>query len=63
MNAPAADIAVETTLAHDDGLRTLYRYMPYPALSKTSQRARDRRTWVERMLGHGEIYFALTRAC
>jgi hypothetical protein len=56
----AAHIAVDTALARDDGVRTLYRYMPFPPLSDTTERARDRRTWAERLLLHGEIYFPLT---
>jgi hypothetical protein len=51
---------VETALARDDGVRTLYRYMRYPALSDTGQWAQDRRTWVQRLLSYGEIYFPLS---
>jgi hypothetical protein len=56
---PNADIVVETVLAHDDGVRTLYRYMRYPSLGDDSKSAQDRRTWVERVISHGEIYFPL----
>jgi hypothetical protein len=51
---------VETTNARDDGVRTLYRYMAYPALNDFGKVAQDRRTWVERLLSHGEIYFPLS---
>jgi hypothetical protein len=54
------EFRVDTAVACDDGVRTLYRYMSYPALSDTTERARNRREWVERLLSHHEIYFPLT---
>lgn len=56
----SCDTLVQTANARDDGVRTLYRYMRYPALSDIGQEAQDRRMWVERMLLHGEIYFPLS---
>jgi len=54
------DALIETTSARDDGIRTLYRYMPYPAISDEAQWAQDRRSWVEQLLSRGEIYFPLS---
>jgi hypothetical protein len=58
---PSSDeITVDTVLAHDEGIRTLYRYMGYPSPRHTTERDRARRTWVERLITFGEVYFPQT---
>jgi hypothetical protein len=45
------------TLAHDEGIRTLYRYMPLPLLSDLGSDANDRRQRVEDFLMLGVHQF------
>jgi hypothetical protein len=44
------------TLAHDEGIRTLYRYMPFPPLSDPGSDANGRRQRVEDFLMLGDLY-------
>jgi hypothetical protein len=55
------DDLIQTVTARDAGLTTLYRYMAYPPLSDQSQFAKDRRKWVEELLGDGILYSPLSR--
>jgi hypothetical protein len=51
------EFPVVTALARDDGIRTLYRFMPYPTLSDASPDTADRRLFVERVVSNHEIGF------
>ena len=47
------------TLAYDEGIRTLYRYMPFPPLNDPAGDAAARRQRVEDLLVHGDLYLPL----
>lgn len=44
------------TYARDDGIRTLFRYMPFPTLGDSSDTAEAQRKRVEDFLTVGDLY-------
>jgi hypothetical protein len=57
-DAQVRDAVTQTSQAHRDGIRTLYKYMPYPPQTQQTADALERRRRVEALLHRGELYFA-----
>lgn len=52
------EVSEKTSLAHRDGVRTLYKFMSYPTDGTAANYNTERRRRVEALLRHGELYFA-----
>lgn len=54
----ASDVILKTSLAYNDGVRTLYKFMSYPINGASPKDNAERRRRVDALLCNGELYFA-----